>query len=187
MGTFHFSLIYLRVYFSSQWVSLISLFSFTDPGKSTRYILLVGTVFYYPIINVIRSWSPVSRQPPISSSVINSSLSIIIRSKIELPHVRCHPFCVRKLSYIIFRDATDVLLLPAGGLQHSPPTITSCRKGQVFFWHPTDRCTQHGIWWHVPARKQPFPAMMLVNTLHLARVTAYQNSENCHFLSFTAR
>lgn len=98
VGTFYFSLIYVHVYFSSQQVSLTSLFSLTDPGRSTRYMLLVGTVFYYPIINAIRSWSPVSRQPPISSSVINSSLSIIIRSKIELPHVRCHLFCVRKLS-----------------------------------------------------------------------------------------
>lgn len=98
VGTSYFLRIYVHVYFSSQQVSLTSLFSLTDPGRSTRYMLLLGTVFYYPIINVIRSWSPVSRQPPISSSVINSSLSIIIRSKIELPHVRCHLFCARKLS-----------------------------------------------------------------------------------------
>lgn len=94
--------------------------------KHQVYVLLVGAVFYYPIINVIRSWSPVSRQPPISSSVINSSLSIITRSKIALPRVRCHPFCVRKWSSIIFRDATNVLLLPAGGLWCSPPAVTSC-------------------------------------------------------------
>lgn len=141
------------------------------------YVLLVGTVFYYPIINVIRSWSPVSRQPPISSSVINSSLSIITRSKIALPRVRCHPFCVRKWSPIILRDATHVLFLPAGGLQRSPPSVTSCRKGQVSFRYPA-----HPAWAAMLcANMQP---AFTHKALHHAHITAYQCSKNCHILLF---
>lgn len=81
------------------------------------------------VTNAIRLF----KQRLILSSVINSPLSVGLRSDTELHQIHCIAFGNRKLSSVTFRNSGAVLLAAAQVLQHLSLRLKSCCVNMVFF------------------------------------------------------